>query len=201
MIKMAVITAWPSYNHRPTTASTIKNNTGKDTKSNKKIGTGHDTKMTKTIGTGNETKITKKIGTQCCRKTRSACKTTSAGSETKDASEKNGHGQICKATITAVGYEIKAINDRNRCRGGNLGQIGKKTKVGNNTKVGKKTTIGNKTPEMAGGPTTSRRAQRLERLASGTRSVRSSRLARQTIRRRRRPNDGAQTSRAITRPD
>ena len=61
---------------------------------------------------------------------------TSAGSETKDASQKNGHGQICKATITAVGYEIKAINDRNRCQGGNLGQIVNKTKVGSQTNIG-----------------------------------------------------------------
>ena len=198
MIKKAVVTAWPSYSHRQTTTSSIKIHTGKDTRIDKKLGTGQDTKSTKTIGTCNETKITKKIGTQRCRKTRSACKTTSAGSETTAASDKTGHGQICKATITAVGYKIKAINDR---RGGNLGQIGKKTKVGNKTKAGKNTTICKKTPALAGGPATSRRAQRLESMAGGTRSVRRSRRARQTTHRRRRPNDGDQTSRAITRPD
>ena len=197
MIKLAVVTAWHSYSHshRQTTTSSTKIHTGKDTIIDKKLGTGQDTKSTKT----------KKIGTQRCSKTLTAktkkigtTKTTSAGSETTAASDKTGHGQICKATITVAGYKIKAINDR---RGGNLGQIGKKTKVGNKTKAGKNTTICKKTPALAGGPATSRRAQRLESMAGGTLSVRSSRLARQTTHRRHRPNDDDQTIRAITRPD
>ncbi len=192
MMEMAVVTAWHSYSHR---TSSTKIHTGKDTRIDKKLGTGQDTKSTKT----------KKIGTQRCRETLTAktkkigtTKTTSAGSETTAASDKTGHGQTCKATITAAGYKIKDSNDR---RGGNLGQIGKMTKVGNKTTVGKNTTICKKTPALAGGTATSRRAQRLESMAGGTRSVRSLCLARQTTHRRRQQNDGDQTIRAITRPD